>query len=1055
MTENQLKTGDQVRLRTDRLREGVIVGGPNQYPGGTSYLVFFGPKDTQNVNARALEPVEPDAEITHVDRAGFLTALLLAKLDNPLGDLLYSYQASRTQFEPYQFKPVFKYLDAPVPGILIADEVGLGKTIEAAILYQELKARQSINRVLVVCPAGLRDKWRLELLSRFDESFDIVRSADVLADLLAYRETEGFAPLHAIVGLETIRMQKIQDAMDENPVRFDLVIIDEAHHLRNTETLSNRIAERLSDMTDHLILLTATPLQTGQQDLFNLVRLLDDTQFPNLDDFLAQLMPNARLNAAIRALRMLPPDTVSAAAQLESIRSLPAGSQVTAHPNYLPALRQARAGDLSRPRIMALQRDIDRMNVMSPIYTRTRKRDVTGIAQREAHVIDVPITEAERGFYEAVLAHARAQARAHSRSGWIPGFAGMMRERQAASCIAATREYLVEQLRTRAADLEVEESSDEVMPESATEVHEEDTQSVLERLIAAAEQVGTTDSKFGLFEQALNEAIAQSPSSKIIVFSYFRRTLRYLERRLRDAGINVLQINGSVPTGERTLIIDRFKTDPHVRVLLTSEVGSEGLDFQFCDTLFNYDLPWNPMRVEQRIGRIDRYGQKAEKIRIYSFFLRGTIEERILERLYTRIGIFEDSVGDLEPILGPLAQQLSREIFSMDLTPVQELEKTEQLLASLEVRRLEEEDLQKRTAELLGQDALALQAVQDTVSSGRYISAPELRSVVATFLAKASVFAELEDHAGDGTVLIKTDAALVGLLSDHALRAGDNRPVVTAFLQKANSSGRIPATFDGNTAALNRRLELLNLGHPLVRASVAHARMNPRTHIPLVDLGIAQMPTIDGAPPEIPPGVYWFVVQVFDIRSAQPQMRLETFVFDGAGERVVALESRLLRVIQDESTDHEESHWTEHERSQVERLATSAASTVADTIEAEVIERNDATIAVRTATLRRTYLGKIAKRRAQIERATNDRIIRMWRSEVRRAEAELERKLADLEATRQVAVTFKPVGYGRLHLYQHDQPTPVPSEDPQPPWTDPTTPIPGYPEPPVNDQPWT
>ena len=179
-----------------------------------------------------------------------------------------------------------------------------------------------------------------------------------------------------------------------------------------------------------------------------------------------------------------------------------------------------------------------------------------------------------------------------------------------------------------------------------------------------------------------------------------------------------------------------------------------------------------------------------------------------------------------------------------------------------------------------------------------------------------------------------------------------------------------------------------------------------------------------------PVGVYWFVVQVFDIRSAQPQMRLETFVFDGAGERVAALESRLLRVIQDESTDHEESHWTENERSEVERLATSAASTVADTIEAEVIERNDATIAVRTATLRRTYLGKITKRRAQIERATNDRIIRMWRSEVRRAEAELERKLADLEATRQVAVTFKPVGYGRLHLYRHDQPAPVPLRGP-------------------------
>ena len=392
----------------------------------------------------------------------------------------------------------------------------------------------------------------------------------------------------------------------------------------------------------------------------------------------------------------------------------------------------------------------------------------------------------------------------------------------------------------------------------------------------------------------------------------------------------------------------------------------------------------------------------------------GTIEERILERLYTRIGIFEDSVGDLEPILGPLAQQLSREIFSMDLTPTQELEKTEQLLASLEVRRLEEEDLQKRTAELLGQDALALQAVQDTVSSGRYISGPELRSVVSTFLAEASLFAEIEDHAGDGTVLIKTDAALVGRLGDHALRVGDNRPVVTTFLQKANGSGKIPATFDGNTAALHRRLELLNLGHPLVRAAVDHARMNPRTHVPLVDLRIA--PVIQSGSPGFPLGIYRFVVQVFDVRSAQPQMRLETFVFDADGERVPALESRLLRVIQDESMDHEASRWTESERSEVARLATSAASMVADRIEAEVTERNDATIAVRTATLRRTFMSKITKRRAQIDRATNDRIIRMWRSEVQRAEAELERKLAALESTRQVAVTFKPVGYGRLHV---------------------------------------
>src|SRR5262249_48172083 len=135
--------------------------------------------------------------------------------------------------------------------------------------------------------------------------------------------------------------------------------------------------------------------------------------------------------------------------------------------------------------------------------------------------------------------------------------------------------------------------------------------------------------------------------------------------------IPCLLVNGNVPPPTRAAIIDRFRDDPKVRVLLSSEVGSEGLDFQFADTLFNYDLPWNPMRVEQRIGRIDRYGQQSDKVRIYSLFLQDTIESRILERLYLRIGIFEDSVGDLEPILGPLTHEITKDIFLGRLTPAQ------------------------------------------------------------------------------------------------------------------------------------------------------------------------------------------------------------------------------------------------------------------------------------------------------------------------------------------------------------------------------------------------
>jgi hypothetical protein len=674
---------------------------------------------------------------------------------------------------------------------------------------------------------------------------------------------------------------------------------------------------------------------------------------------------------------------------------------------------------------------------------------VSGIAHREAYVFNVELTAAEKAFYEAVLEHARAEARASSATGMAPGWAGMMRERQAASSVAATREYLIEHHRTRGADLQVEASSSEIGADDEHRLERDDN--VLSRLINAALAVGDTDSKYAKFEEALRQARDASPSSKIIVFSYFRRTLNYLERRLRDAGIRCLQINGSVAPPDRTVIIDRFKTDPDVSVLLTSEVGSEGLDFQFCDTLMNYDLPWNPMRVEQRIGRIDRYGQKAEKIRIYSFFLAGTIEERILERLYDKIGIFEESIGDLEPILGPLANQLTRDIFSMELTPQQEVDRTEQLLSSIEARRLDEESLEQRTAELLGQDALILQAINETVSSGRFISAAELRAVVEAFLSGATKGGRLEDLVGDGTVTIHTDPTLGALVADYAQRKRDLRPVVTGFLQKVHSQSRIAATFDGDIAALNRRLELLNQRHPLVRTAIEHARSHPYAHTPLVDLAVRA--GVDASLDDVQPGTYRFAIQLLDVRSAQPQTRLETFAFADDGARVPAIEAVLLRVIQELATDHPNASWSVDDRTSLETHARQAAAVASDVIEAEAVERNEATIAVRTAALKRTYGARITKRRAQIGRATDERIIRMWQSEVRRAEEELVRKVSELEATRSVSVTFQPVGYGRLWVLppdvRTDKPAPLEPKLPEGPIT-----VGGFPEPPVRETPW-
>ena len=1045
MSESRFNHGDRVRLIADPEAIGRVDGEPVPYLGGWTYPVFFGAKDTRFVQESGLDSVPDDARVAVLTRDEFLRSLLLAKLDNPLTDLLYAYQASRTQFEPYQFKPVIKYLDAPVPGILIADEVGLGKTIEAAILYQELKARTRVSRVLIVCPAGLRLKWQAELLTRFDESFTILNRRDLLDDFTLYHETDGLQPIQGITGLETIRGRGIQEAMDERPVRYDMVIIDEAHHLRTAGRLSNRIGERLSDLTDNLVLLTATPLQTSQQDLFNLLKFIDETQFQQFSDFELQLEPNANLNMAIRALRTDPADTLSAKRSLEAIPHLTAGTQVTAHPNYGPTVKALQAPAVDRRTAVRLQRDIDQMNVISAIYTRTRKRDVTGIAKREAHVIQISITDPERAFYDAVLAEARAVARRKSKNGWIPGFTGMMRERQAASCLAATRTYLLELHKNEAADLMIEDSSTDVAPDDQ---HDEDTSGPgheLADLIRAAQDMGTTDSKYTAFQDALGQALAESAKSKVIVFTYFRRTLAYLERHLREHGYQVISIHGGIPTERRAALIDDFKSQPNAQILLTSEVGAEGLDFQFCDTMFNYDLPWNPMRVEQRIGRIDRYGQKADKIRIYSFFLSGTIEERILERLYIRIGIFEESIGDLEPILGPLTSALTREIFTLSLTPAEEAEVATRYGDLILQRREEELALERRSAELLGQDALILQAVNDTVSSGRYVSPAEMRSAVGGFLEANSPVARLDDTIGDGTATLRTDERIARIVADHVTKDRDTRPMTTEFLTKLQRSAAIPVTFDGETAMLSRRLELLNLRHPLVRAAVEFWRGTPRSALPIVDLLVLD----DSSSPRS--GPLSFAIFLLRVHSAQIQTRLLPIVVNSEGHRVEAVENRLLAIIQEEAQDRPDAEWSLADRSAVVASTTGLAAQEADRIESDARDRNEAVLAVRQATLERTFRSKIKKRKDQIQRATNANIQRLWAGEIRNLEAELEKRLEELEARRKVGVSFTPIGGGRLTFAtrqaQAIDTTPLPSPDGK-------TIIEGWPEPPIERGPW-
>ena len=149
------------------------------------------------------------------------------------------------------------------------------------------------------------------------------------------------------------------------------------------------------------------------------------------------------------------------------------------------------------------------------------------------------------------------------------------------------------------------------------------------------------DSKFNMLLNLLKDFFMQHPNEKIIMFSYFRGTIKYLAERLQQAGFDNEILMGGMKESKQS-IIDRFKSEPSKSILIASEVASEGVDLQFCRILINYDLPWNPMKIEQRIGRIDRHGQQAEKINILNFCYNNTIDQRIYEKLYQRLNIFEN-----------------------------------------------------------------------------------------------------------------------------------------------------------------------------------------------------------------------------------------------------------------------------------------------------------------------------------------------------------------------------------------------------------------------------
>ncbi len=458
----------------------------------------------------------------------------------------------------HQIETVRKVLRQFHGRVLLADEVGLGKTIEACMVLKEYALRGMAERALILTPASLVGQWREELETKFALPFATTYDALLREDPAAF-----WAQKHVVASIATARRREHAEILAATP--YDLVIVDEAHHLKDRTSQSWKLVDALNKR--FLLLLSATPVQNDLVELYNLLTLLKPGIFKTPKDF--------------RAAHITP-----------------GKPRVPSNPD---ALR-------------ALMRDA--------MIRNTRAVVALKLPRRHASTLKVEGAPGEAAAYAALTQAARTLA---AKEG------------------AGRHRFTLHHLLSAAG------SSAKAAAAAAGRMAEKEPKNkVWAKLAKQWSAIGQSGK-----EKALLELLAKNPAEKKIVFVQARETLEHLSTTLDEAGISFARFDGSLSGPGKDAAIEAFRDS--ASVLLCTQSGGEGRNIQFCNTLINFDVPWNPMAIEQRIGRIDRIGQERE-VFVFNLVTRGTLEEQVLVLLDEKIAMFELVVGEVGAILGGLEE---------------------------------------------------------------------------------------------------------------------------------------------------------------------------------------------------------------------------------------------------------------------------------------------------------------------------------------------------------------------------------------------------------------
>ena len=891
---SEFRAGLRVRLKANPTRMGVLSGEKSGNPATLRWQVIF-PEKTDFVPGLALEavpeeggnPFEDMRQLRFTKPRELRAALTHARLGGKLADLIYSLYTTNTDFYAYQFKPVLSFLDSPSRGILIADEVGLGKTIEAGLIWTELRSREDARRLLVLCPAMLREKWRQELADRFGVDARICSSEETVAILeqAAGNAHASFAIIASMQGLRGLsdapddddenrslasRLKTVADDSAGDTAPLDLVIIDEAHYMRNPETQTARLGQLLRRMTDNLVLLSATPVHLRNADLFHLLKLVDSDSFPHEWSFDHALQENAPLIRLRDLLLSGNPDIESISVTIDSLRGSSVALRSEALQFLLASPPDADSLASVSQRLLLAER-IDRINPITKVVTRTRKRDV-----HERRVVRVPqalrveMTPVESEFYAQVTAAVRKYCRDFDIG---EGFLLTVPQRQMCSSMAAA----CRSWSRRNQDLNDE--IDQILWDafgddpsfSGGERKRPNADSLISQLSRIAREVGDFealrrhDSKFEKLRDQLLDYWKRHPSSKVVLFAYFRDTLHYLAERFAEIGVDSVVLMGGM---DKEAALARFRQPDGPRLLLASEVASEGIDLQFSSVLVNYDLPWNPMRIEQRIGRIDRIGQKAERISILNIFLGGSLDERVYVRLFERLQIFERALGSIEGILGEMIREMSFDLLRHELTDEEELAVIEQTCVAVEQKSRIEEQLEHDAGRLVAHGDYLQHRIAAVRQLNRYVTSDDLQAYVSDFIDEHCTGSQLVRIRDGEPALWELDlgaatrAAFADFLDRERLQ-GRTRLATAA-------SGRQPCVFENLLKRSRSDAESISQYHPLIAFIRRRQEADERHRHAVVSALRIDSPDMK----RILPGTYVFAVCRWIVSGEQDTERL-------------------------------------------------------------------------------------------------------------------------------------------------------------------------------------